>query len=316
MRRTCAGLLGAVLVLASLGHATADTIRIVVPFAAGGPVDQLARILGQELGPKLGAEMIVQNRGGGGGALGADLVAHAVPDGSTILLGSLGSQVLSPILKPPTTYDAERALAPVMLVGSVPSFLVVSPKLGVSDLKALIALARSGQPMTYGSAGSGTTMNIAGEMLNAAAGLKITHVPYRGAAPAISDLLGDHLDMLSADLPVLLPLINAGTVKPLALLGLQRSPLLPTVPTTAELGLSDVVMENWYGVFVPVATPPAIQSKLEAALFSVLAIPSVKERMAAKGMRGTLGADAFKAKLPEEFTFWRNIIMTLGITSE
>jgi tripartite-type tricarboxylate transporter receptor subunit TctC len=317
MRCAAAGLLGVVLLLASsLAHATADTIKIVVPFAAGGPVDQLARILGNELGPKLGAEVIVENRGGAGGALGADLVAHAVPDGSTILLGSLGSQVLSPVLKPPTTYDATGAFAAVMLVGSVPSFLVVSPKLGVSDLNALIAQVRSGRQMTYGSAGLGTTMNIAGEMLNAAAGLKVTHVPYRGAAPAISDLLGGHVDMLAADLPVLLPLITADAVKPLALLGTQRSHLLPSVPTTDELGLRGVVMENWYGVFVPVATPPAVQSKLEMALFSVLEIPSVKERMVANGMRGTLGADAFRAKLPEEFAFWRNTIKTLGITSE
>jgi tripartite-type tricarboxylate transporter receptor subunit TctC len=159
-------------------------------------------------------------------------------------------------------------------------------------------------------------MNIAGEMFNAAAGLKVTHVPYRGAAPAISDLLGGHVDMLTADLPVLLPLITADAVKPLALLGTQRTPLLPSVPTTDELGLRGVVMENWYGVFVPVDTPPAVQSKLEVALFSVLEIPSVKERMMANGMRGTLGANAFKAKLPEEFVFWRNAIKTLGITSE
>jgi tripartite-type tricarboxylate transporter receptor subunit TctC len=316
-RFSWAGLWGAVLVLASsFTHASADTIKIVVPFAAGGPVDQLARIVGNELGPKLGVDVIVENRGGAGGALGNDLVAHAPPDGSTILLGSLGSQVLSPILKPPTTYDAAGAFAPVMLVGSVPSFLVVSPNLGVSDLKALIALAKSGRQLTYGSAGLGTTMNIAGEMLNAAAGLKIAHVPYRGAAPAISDLLGGHVDMLSADLPVLLPLITAGSVKPLALLGTQRSPLLPTVPTTVELGLSGVVMENWYGVFVPVATPPAVQGKLESALFAVIERPSIKERMVESGMRGTLGADAFKAKLPEEFVFWRNTIRTLSITSE
>jgi tripartite-type tricarboxylate transporter receptor subunit TctC len=153
-------------------------------------------------------------------------------------------------------------------------------------------------------------------MLNAAAGLRVAHVPYRGAAPAISDLLGGHVDMLSADLPVLMPLITAGSVKPLALLGTQRSALLPTVPTTVELGLSGVVMENWYGVFAPVATPPAVQSKLEAALFSVIERPGVKERLVASGMRGTLGADAFKAKLPEEFVFWRNTIKTLGITSE
>jgi tripartite-type tricarboxylate transporter receptor subunit TctC len=317
MRLSWVGILSLVFALiSSVEHATADTIKIVVPFAAGGPVDQLARILANELGPKLHVDVIVENRGGAGGALGNDFVAHAAPDRSTILLGSLGSQVLSPILKPPTTYDPRDALAPVMLVGTVPSFLVVNPDLGVSDLKALIAKARSGQPMTYGSAGLGTTMNIAGEMFKAATGLKMTHVPYRGAAPAISDLLGGHVDVLIPDLPVVLPLVTASKVKPLALFGTERSALLPTVPTTVELGLPSVVMENWYGAFVPAAAPPEVQRELEGALFAVLANPSVKERLAANGMRGTLGTEAFKVRLSKEFAFWENTIKALGITAE
>ncbi len=134
--------------------------------------------------------------------------------------------------------------------------------------------------MTYGSAGPGTTMNIAGEMLNAAAGIKAAHVPYRGAAPALSDLMGGQIDMLNADFPVLLPLVKAGKVKALAVYGAERSPLLPDVPTTAELGLPDVVMESWYGVFLPAGTPAPMRDKLEKALFAVVAIPSVKERFA------------------------------------
>jgi len=170
--------------------------------------------------------------------------------------------------------------------------------------------------MTYGSAGPGTTMNIAGEMLNAAAGLHITHVPYRGAAPAISDLLGGHLDMLNADFPVLLPLVRSHSVRALALLATDRSALLPEVPTTAELHLPEVVMENWYGVFLPSGTPPQFQQRLEKALFAVLGTPTVRERLASDGIRGTLGADAFKAKLPKEFLFWRHTISTLGIAAE
>ena len=170
--------------------------------------------------------------------------------------------------------------------------------------------------MSYGSAGPGTTMNIAGEMLNASAGLKVAHVTYRGAAPAISDLMGGQIDMLNADFPVLLPLVKAGKVKALALYGHERSPLLPDVPTAAELGLPDVVMENWYGVFLPVGTPAAVRDKLEKTLFEVVAQPAVKERFASQGMHGTLGSGAFQARLAKEFPYWKTTITRLGIKAE
>jgi tripartite-type tricarboxylate transporter receptor subunit TctC len=302
--------------LCFIAPALAETVKIVVPFAAGGPVDQLARILASGLGPQLGADVIVEDRGGAGGAIGSEAVARSAPDGRTILLASLGSQVISPTLRAPSGYDPVKGFEPVMLVGSVPSLLVVSPKLGVSTLKELIAKAKQGQTMTYGSAGPGTTMNIAGELLNAGAGLKISHVPYRGAAPAINDLLGGHVDMLNADFPVLLPLVKANSIKALALFGAERSPLLPEVPTTAELGFPSVVMENWYGVFLPAGTPPTVREKLEKALFAVLEIPSVKERLADNGMHGTLGSEAFKARLVKEFPYWQDTIKKLGITAE
>ena len=302
-------------VLLGGGAAVAETVKIVVPFAAGGPVDQLARILASELGAKLDATVIVENRGGAGGAIASEMVARANPDGNTMLLASLGSQVLSPLLKPPTTYDPIKGFEPVMLVGLVPSLLVISPKLDVSTLKDLIAKAKQ-QKLVYGSAGPGTTMNIAVEMFNSAAGIKITHVPYRGAAPAINDLLGGHVDTINADLPVLLPLVKAGSVKPLALFATERSPLLPDLPTTGELGLPNVIMENWYGVFLPAGTPLQARDKLEKALFAVVEIPSVKERFAANGMHGTLGSKAFEARLAKEFAEWPDTIKKLGITAE
>jgi len=295
--------------------AFAETVKIVVPFAAGGPIDQLARILTPELAAQLKADVIVDDRGGAGGAIGSELVAHATPDGDTILLTSMGSQVLSPILKPPTTYDPVKSFAPVMLVGAVPSLLVVSQQLGVTTMKDLLAKAKA-QKLTYGSAGPGTTMNIAVEMLNAAAGVKITHVPYRGAAPALNDLLGGHVDMLNADLPVLLPLVKAGSVKPVALFAAERSTLLPDLPTTKELGLPSVVMENWYGIFLPAGTPAPVRDKLEKALFAVIAMPSVKQRFADNGMHGTLGHDAFATRLTQEFATWPQTINQLGITGE
>jgi len=293
----------------------AETVKIVVPFAAGGPVDQLARILSHDLALQLGADVIVEDKGGAGGAIGSETVARAAPDGNTMLLASMGSHVLSPTLRPPAGYDPVKSFEPVMMVGSVPSLLVVSPKAGISSLKDLIAKAKA-KAMTYGSAGPGTTMNIAGEMLNASAGLKIAHVPYRGAAPALTDLMGGHLDMLNADFPVLLPLIKGNQVQALAIYGAERSPLLPEIPTTKELGLPDVVMESWYGVFVPAGTPPAARAKLEKALFAVIAVPSVKEKLANNGMHGALDSAAFKARLAKDFPYWQATIKKLGITAE
>jgi tripartite-type tricarboxylate transporter receptor subunit TctC len=227
----------------------------------------------------------------------------------------MGSQILSPILKAPATYDPVKSFVPVMMVATMPSLLVVNHQLGADTMKDLIAKAMV-QKLTYGSAGPGTTMNIAVEMLNNAANVKITHVPYRGAAPAINDLLGGHVDMLNADLPVLLPLVKAGTVTPIALFASERSSLLPDLPTTKELGLPSVVMESWYGAFLPAGTPPQIRDKLEAALTAVLATPTVKQRFAELGMHGALGHEAFEARLKKDFAAWPETIKKLGITGE
>ncbi len=313
LRGRLAGLTCVALLFAT--PAFAETVKIVVPFAAGGPVDQLARILAAELGPQLAADVTVDDRGGAGGAIGSEFVAHATPDGTTVLLASLGSQVLSPILKPPAAYDPIKSFEPVMLVGMVPSLLVVSQQLGVGTMQELLVKAKQ-QKLTYGSAGPGTTMNIAVEMLNAAAGVHITHVPYRGAAPALNDLLGGHVDVVNADLPVLLPLVKAGSVKAVALFAAERSPLLPDLPTTKELGLPRVVMENWYGIFLPAGAPAPARDKLEKALYAVAAIPSVKQRFADNGMHGTLGHEAFAARLGQEFAAWPETIRKLGIVGE
>ncbi len=303
----------AALLLATPGHA--ETVKFVVPFAAGGPVDQWARIVTAELGAKLGADVIVDDRGGAGGAIAAEYVAHATPDGTTVLFGSFGACVLSPILKPPSAYDPVKSFEPVMRVGAVPSLLVVNNELGVNTMQELIAKAKT-QKLTYGSAGRGTTMNIAVEMLNTAAGVKITHVPYRGAAPAITDLLGDHVDMLNADLPVLMPLVKAGKVKAIALFAPERTPLMPDLASTKELGLPSVVMENWYGVLAPAGTPVALRDKLEQALLAVVAMPSIQQRFAENGLHDPLGHTAFTALLKQEFADWPAEIQKLGITGE
>jgi tripartite-type tricarboxylate transporter receptor subunit TctC len=295
--------------------AWAEPIKVVVPFAAGGPVDQLARVLANGLGPKLGEDVIVDDRGGAGGAIACEFVARAKPDGKTVLLASLGAFVIGPILKSPANYDPVKSFEPVMLVGSVPSLIVVNPKSGIATLKDLIAKAKQ-QQLSYGSAGPGTTMNIALEMLNKAAGIRITHVPYRGAAPAITDLLGGHIDTLNADLPVLLPLVKAGKVKALALFSPERTPLLPDLPTTRELGFPGLVVENWYGLLLPAGTPRDERDRLEKALFAVIATPSVEARFAADGTHGALDHQAFAAMLTRQFAEWPERLKTLGISAE
>jgi tripartite-type tricarboxylate transporter receptor subunit TctC len=314
MKGPVVALAAGALLLAS--PAAADTIKIVVTFAAGGPADMLARLVAQDLQPRVGSTVVVENRGGAGGALANEAVARAAPDGRTLLLGSMGSQVISPALRPPTSYDPAKAFEPLVLIGSVPALLVVRPQIPANTLPELVAWAKQGRALSYASAGPGTTMNIAGEMLNAAAGIKATHVPYRGAGPAINDLLGGHVDFLIADLPVLLPQVSNNAVRPLALFASERSPLLPDVPTAKELGFPDLLMENWYGLFAPVGAPPDVQATLERAVLEVLSLPAVKERLAAGGMFGTRNRTGFRARLERDFAIWAQEIKRLGIVGE
>ena len=304
-----------VLAAALTSPASADTIRIVTPFAAGGPADQLARLLAQELPARLRADVVVDNRGGGGGAIGTEAVARAAPDGKTLLLGSMGSHVISATLRAPLAYDPVASFEPLVLIGSVPSVLVVSPQLGVKTLAELIARAKEAN-LSYASAGPGTTMNIAGELLNAHGGIKVAHVPYRGAGPAINDLLGGHVHVVIADFPVLLPLINNGTVRALALFGAERSALLADVPTTRELGYPDMVMENWYGVFAPAGLPADIHAATEKAILDALKAPAVVERLKAGGLHGTLDSAAFKARVVRDIAYWGPAIKQMGIKGE
>ncbi len=315
MHRLCAALAAAAM-LGSAVPAAADSVRLVVPFAAGGPVDMVARLLAQELTPRLNADVVVENRGGAGGAIAGAEVARAPADGKTLYLASHGAFVITAVLRPPTAYEPRKAFAPIALIGSAPSLFVVRSDHPARSLAELIAQAKQGARMSYASAGAGTTMHIAAEKLNAAAGTSIAHVPYRGAGPAINDLLGGHIDTMNADLPVLLPIVEAGKARALVLCARERTPLLPDLPTSAELGYPDVIMENWYGLFVPAGAAPAQQTALEQAVLEIVKVPLVAERLAAGGIRGTLGAHAFKTRIEREFDYWGPELKKLGITAE
>jgi tripartite-type tricarboxylate transporter receptor subunit TctC len=294
----------------------ADPIKMVVPFAAGGPVDALARIVAAELAPRLQTDVVVENRGGAGGLLAVDQVMRAAPDGRTILFASVGAFVITNALKPQPGYDQLKSFAPVARIGAAPTLFIVKADSPIKTLGELIASAKAGTKMSYGSAGPGTTMHIAAEQLNASAGTKITHVPYRGIAPALNDIVGGHIDFLNGDITVLYPQVKGGALRALAVAGTERSTLLPDVPTAQELGYKDVYMENWYGALVPAATPPETIAKLEAAIMEAVKTPEVWAKISANGVYGPQDAKAFRAQIERDIPYWNAEIKKLGITGE
>jgi len=311
-------LLSAVLFAASLSAVPAigaEQIKLVVPFAAGGPVDLVARTIAVELGPRLGADLIVDNRGGAGGVIGTEFAAKSPPDGRTLLMASLGSHVLAAALRPQLAYDPIKSFVPIAHVGAVPLLLVVGTQSRIASLSELIAAAKR-TTMSYGSAGPGSAMHIAAEVFNGAAGVKTTHVPYRGAGPALADLLGGHVDIILADAPVLVPMVNSHAVRALALFARERSPLVPDVPTAGELGYPDLVMENWYGVLAPAGIAAPLRATIGKAVLDVLTIPVVKERLAQGGLQGGSGGEAFAARLAADVAYWGPTVKRLGITAE
>ena len=265
--------------------AHADTVKIVVPFAPGGPTDMIARMIGQDMQARIKSDVVIENRGGAGGVLANEQVARSPADGKTLLFATLGSHVISAALRSQLSYDPLKSFTPIALIGSAPSLIVVSADNPAKTLAELIARAKT-EKLSYGSAGPGTTMNIAGEMFNAGAGVKAAHVPYRGAGPAINDLLGGHIQFLNADLPVLLPLVHIGKLHALVMFSAERSPLLPGVPTSVELGYPGMIMENWYGMLAPASIPAETLATLEKAALEAIKSPAIAERLAGGGTRG------------------------------
>jgi tripartite-type tricarboxylate transporter receptor subunit TctC len=311
----CLGALLA-LVLSLGGAAAAETIKVVVPFAAGGPVDTLARLLAQDMQTRLNTEMVIENKGGAGGVLGTEQVARAPADGKTLLFASSGSQVISAALRAgQLSYDPVKSFTPIGFVGAVPMLVIVSPDYPAKTLAELIAKAKTGN-LSYASAGAGSTMHIIGELINAEAGIKTTHVPYKGVAPALNDLLGGHIQFLSADLPVLEPLVKSGKVRALALFAADRSPLLPDLPTSAELGYPRMLMNNWYGMLAPAGLPADAKATLEKAMLESMKSPMVSQRLAAGGVAGGVGGKEFGEKLAKEVAYWGPELKKLGISGE
>lgn len=292
-------------------------IKLIVPFPAGGPNDTIARAVGQRMSEILKQPILIDNRGGQGGVLGTDSVAKAEPDGYTIGITSAGALAISPSMQA-IAYDTLKDLAPVTLVAKVPEMLVVATNVPANNMKELVALAKS-QPgkLNFASSGPGSLPHLAGELFKLTAKIDIVHVPYRGAAPAVNDLLGQQVQMVFLDLPVLLPQVKAGKLKPIAIGAPKRVPSAPDVPTTTEAGMPDLQTENWYGMVAPAKTPPAVIAVLNKAAVEAMKDPGVASKLAAQG--ATLVGDTpeqFRAFIDSEIKKWAKVIKDAGVKTD
>jgi tripartite-type tricarboxylate transporter receptor subunit TctC len=290
-------------------------IKLIVPFPPGGPNDIIARVVGQKMSEILGQPVLIDNRGGAGGVLGTDAVAKASPDGYTIAITSAGALAISTSMQQKLPYDSLTDLKPVTLVATVPELLVVATSVPAKSMSELIALAKAkpGQ-LNFASSGPGSMPHLAGELLKISAKINIVHVPYRGAAPAVNDLLGQQVQMVFLDLPVLLPQVKTGKLRPIAVGSKMRVPTLPDVPTTAEVGLPEVRAENWYGMVAPAATPPDVVAKLNKAAVEAMKDHAVQEKLSSQG--ATLVGDtpdAFAAFIRSEIDKWSGVAKAAGI---
>ncbi|ANY17474.1 Bug family tripartite tricarboxylate transporter substrate binding protein [Bordetella pseudohinzii] len=308
----CAGLAVAACAAPALA---ADVVKIIVPFAPGGPADQIARIVAPGLGKALGKTAVVENRGGAGGTVGTAYAAKAAPDGATLLL-TTSSLVLSAGTTPRLPYDPRKDLEPVYLLGEVQTMLAVRPGLGVNSLQDLVAKAKGAHKLNYGSTGVGGTMHVGAELFARTAHVPLVHIPYRGAAPALMDLIAGNVDLVNADVPVLKPYIQEGRIKGLVIFDTRRSPLLPDIPTAQEAGMPELQMSNWYGVMVPRGMAPERKQALARALAQTVRLPDVQARLADAGFSHPQDTAAFQARLASDFDRWVPWLKAAGIRTE
>jgi len=309
-----------VLCLLAAGPAGAQTypskpVRIIAPFPPGGVADVLARALQPGLQEALGQQVIIENKPGAGGNIGADLVAKADPDGYTLLLASAGILTINQFLYSKMPFDPAKAFAPITVVGDMPNIVVVNPKTGLKTLKALIDKAKA-EPgkLNFGSAGNGTTTHLAVVLLEQAAKIKLAHVPYKGAAPAVQDLVAGQIDGLVDNPPLVLGHIRNGTLTALAWAAPQRMAILPDVPTAAEAGLPGFEASSWFALVAPAGTPQAIIDRLNAETAKILKDPKMVEQFAARGVRLVGNSVAsFTAFIPPERARWGEIVKTSGV---
>jgi tripartite-type tricarboxylate transporter receptor subunit TctC len=296
----------------------ARPVTMVVPFPPGGSTSVVARIVADKMGATLGQKIVVENRGGAGGTVGTRAVARAEPDGYTILLGYTGTLAIGPSLYANPGYDPRRDFTPIGMIGMAPMLLLVHPSLPASSVADLVAMARR-EPgkLNYASAGVGTVGHVAGELFAHTASIKLTHVPYKGTGPAVNDLLGGHVPISFSPLPPVLGNVQAGALRPLAVTSLQRSSLLPEVPTIAESGWPGFEAVLRYGLVAPAGTPRSVVDRLNAELRAALAAPDLKERFAIEGAEPISSTpEEYAADIDREETMWSGVVKASGAKGE
>lgn len=292
-------------------------IRIVAPFPAGGLVDVLARAVGDEISKSVGQPVIVENRPGAGGNIGAELVAGAAPDGYTLLMTSPGIQSINQFLYKTMPFDPEKAFTPISLVADMPMLVLVHPKTNIKTLKDLVAAAKANPgKLNFGSAGVGTTGHLGQALLVHVADIKVTHVPYKGAAPAVNDLIAGHIDGVVDNPPIVMPHIKSGTLTPLAVAAKERLSVLPDVPTSVEAGLPDWQASSWFGLMAPAGTSPTVVKRLQAEVQQALKQPSMKRFITESGIKLVGNSpEEFGKLIISERKKWGDIIKAANIAA-
>lgn len=316
--RICCALLWFATSVACAQGYPSKPVRMVVPFPPGGTTDILARAVGQKLSEAWNQQVIIDNRPGAGGNIGTDIVAKAPADGYTLLMGTVGTQAINASLYAKLPYDPVKDFAPVTLVASVPNVLVVNATIPAKSVKELIALAKAkpGQ-LTFASSGNGTSIHLSGELFKTMTGTFMLHIPYKGSAPALTDLMGGQTNMMFDNLPSSMPHIKSGMLRALAVTSAKRSPALPDVPTIAEAGVPGYEASSWFGVLAPAGTPKEIVARLNADIVKVLAAPDIKERLSAQGADPVGNTpEQFAAYIRTEQIKWAKVVKDSGAKIE
>jgi tripartite-type tricarboxylate transporter receptor subunit TctC len=293
-------------------------VRLVVPFAPGGTTDIFARLIGENLTQALGQPVVIENRAGAGGNIGADAVAKARPDGYTLLMGTVGTHAINASLYESMPYDPLADFAPVAYAAGVPNIMVVSPKaVKATNVQEFIAEAKESGKFNFASSGNGSSIHLTGELFKQVTGLNMTHVPYRGSGPALNDLIGGQVQVMFDNLPSSIQHVRAGTLRALAVTSANRSPALPDLPTLAESGLAGFEATSWFALFAPKGTPTEITPKLNTEVRKALDTPELKKRVEDLGGEiKSMSPDELMAYVRQEHAKWANVVKTSGAKAE
>jgi tripartite-type tricarboxylate transporter receptor subunit TctC len=287
-------------------------VKIVVTFTPGGAPDTLARILADKWGQTLGQTFTVDNKPGAGGNIGAEFVAKAAGDGSTLIVGTVGTHTINPALYPNLPYNPVKDFTPISFLASTPNLLVVNNAVPAKNVKELIELAKK-QPLNFGSSGSGTSIHLSGELFNTMAGVKMQHIPYKGRAQAIPDLLGGRIQMIFDNMPSALPLVKSGELRAIGVTSTTRSAAAPHIPTLAEQGLPGFDSTSWFALLAPAGLPKDVQMRINAETARVLALPDVKEKLSTLGLDASPGTpEALTSLMQAELLKWAKVVKESG----